>query len=153
MVTRVVTYGTFDILHIGHINLLKRASEFGQELHVGVSTDKFNALKGKKCLLPYDQRSEIVSSLKFVTSVFPEETWEQKVADVKKLSASTFVIGSDWAGKFDFLKDHCDVQYLTRTDGVSSTDLKATLKKVSDISIKDLTRAIEILEEIHQELS
>lgn len=120
----IITYGTFDVLHIGHIHLLRRARALGDRLIVGLSTDDFNLQKGKRALLSYDDRKTILESLRFVDLVIPEETWEQKAADVRTYQAHTFVMGDDWKGKFDFLQDACVVVYLPRTKGISSTDLK-----------------------------
>lgn len=124
---RVITYGTFDMFHIGHLNLLNRLAELGDELIVAVSTDEFNALKGKKTLIPYEQRAEIVRNIKCVSKVIPEESWEQKVEDIKHHEADIFAMGDDWMGKFDFLKPHCEVVYLPRTEDISSTELKIAL--------------------------
>lgn len=123
-----ITYGTFDLFHIGHLNLLKRAKEFCDFLIVAVSTDEFNLQKGKTCVIPYSQRSEIVSSIKYVDKVIPETTWEQKTDDVVKYNIDIFMIGDDWQGKFDFLSEYCLVKYLPRTDGISTTLLKTRLK-------------------------
>ncbi|WP_374834237.1 glycerol-3-phosphate cytidylyltransferase [Paenochrobactrum pullorum] len=120
----ILTYGTFDIFHAGHVNILRRARELGSKLIVAVSTDEFNALKGKKSLFSYEERKLIVESSKYVDLVIPEENWEQKIEDVKRYNVSTFVMGHDWAGKFDFLKPHCDVIYLDRTPIISSTYYK-----------------------------
>ena len=120
----VLTYGTFDMFHIGHLNLLKRAKKLGDYLIVGVSTDEFNALKGKRAFMPYEHRAEIVSSIKYVDKVIPETRWEQKIEDVKKYGVDVFVMGNDWKGKCDFLKDYCEVIYLQRTEGISSTELR-----------------------------
>ena len=124
---RVITYGTFDMFHIGHLNLLKRLAELGDELIVAVSTDEFNALKGKKTLIPYEQRSEIVRNIKCVSKVIAEESWEQKVEDIKHYDVDIFAMGDDWEGKFDFLEPHCEVLYLPRTKDVSTTELKVAL--------------------------
>jgi len=123
-----ITYGTFDLFHIGHLNLLKRIKDMCSNLVVAVSTDEFNELKGKKCVIPYEQRAAIVSGLKYVDKVIPENNWEQKIDDVKKYNVDCFVMGNDWEGKFDFLKDFCEVFYLPRTEGISTTDLKQRLK-------------------------
>ncbi|MDD2467652.1 MAG: glycerol-3-phosphate cytidylyltransferase [Desulfobulbus sp.] len=123
----VITYGTFDLLHVGHIRLLKRAKELGDYLIVGLSTDEFNLLKHKSSFLPYEQRKEILEAVKYVDKVIPEECWEQKIADVKKYDVNLFVIGDDWKGEFDFLKPHCEVKYLTRTENISTTALKTRL--------------------------
>lgn len=125
---RVITYGTFDVLHYGHINLLKRAKALGDYLIVVLSTDEFNKLKNKKSYYNYEQRKSILEACRYVDLVVPEETWEQKVSDVQKYQADIFVMGDDWKGKFDFLKDYCDVVYLPRTQDVSSTQTKEYLK-------------------------
>jgi len=124
---RVITYGTFDMFHIGHLNLLNRLAELGDELIVAVSTDAFNALKGKKTLIPYGQRAEIVRNIKCVSKVIAEESWEQKVEDIKRHEVDIFAMGDDWEGKFDFLEPHCEVLYLPRTKDVSTTELKVAL--------------------------
>lgn len=121
----VITYGTFDLLHIGHINLLKRARALGDRLIVALSTDDFNRHEKKKIAThSYEDRKVILESLRFVDLVIPEETWEQKSTDVIKHQVDVFVIGDDWEGKFDFLKDKCEVIYLTRTANVSTTEIK-----------------------------
>ena len=124
---RVITYGTFDILHIGHINLLKRAKSLGDKLIVGLSSDEFNAKKHKSSLLNYDNRKVVLESIRYVDMVIPETNWEQKIIDVQKYNIDIFVIGDDWQGKFDFLKDYCEVIYLSRTDGISTTQIKDEL--------------------------
>lgn len=124
----VLTYGTFDLFHIGHLNLLKRARELGDKLIVAVSTDEFNATKGKTTLMPFEHRVELVRSVRFVDGVIAESNWEQKISDVAQHKVDIFVMGSDWQGKFDFLKPHCEVVYLPRTDNVSSTDLKKAIQ-------------------------
>lgn len=121
---RVITYGTFDVLHFGHINLLKRAKALGDYLIVGLSTDKFNAIKGKKSYYTYEQRKSILENLRFVDLVIPENDWAQKEKDIQKYQADTFVMGNDWEGKFDEIKALCEVIYLPRTEGVSSTQTK-----------------------------
>jgi glycerol-3-phosphate cytidylyltransferase len=123
----ILTYGTFDLLHVGHIRLLERAKSLGDYLIVGLSTDEFNAIKHKSSFLPYEQRKEILEAIKFVDKVIPETCWEQKVADVKEHGVDIFVIGEDWAGEFDFLKDHCEVVYLSRTKDISTSFLKGRL--------------------------
>lgn len=124
----IITYGTFDLLHYGHIMLLKRAKKLGDFLIVGLSTDEFNLnMKNKVCVQPYNERKLILESLRFVDKVIPECSWEQKVSDIKKYDVDTFVIGDDWKGKFDFLKDECNVVYLDRTPGISTTERKAKI--------------------------
>lgn len=124
----VLTYGTFDLFHIGHLNLLKRARELGDKLIVAVSTDEFNATKGKTTLMPFEHRVELVRSVRFVDEVIAESNWEQKISDVQKHKVDVFVMGSDWQGKFDFLTPYCEVVYLPRTDNVSSTELKKAIQ-------------------------
>ena len=144
----ILTYGTFDLFHIGHLNLLKRLKALGDHLIVGVSTDEFNELKGKKTIVNYDQRSEIVSSLKCVDMVIPERNWEQKASDIKEHGVSIFGMGADWEGKFDFLKDYCSVVYLPRTEGVSSTDLKRLLSVLDRSHVNDLKKALDLISAI-----
>jgi glycerol-3-phosphate cytidylyltransferase len=124
---KVITYGTYDLLHEGHINLLARARALGDYLIVAVSTDEFNAIKHKQAFLPYEQRKKILEAIRFVDEVIPEENWEQKTADVSKYAIDVFVIGDDWEGKFDFLKEQCEVVYLPRTPHVSTTELKKSI--------------------------
>lgn len=123
----VLTYGTFDLLHYGHLEILKRASVLGNKLIVGVSTDKFNEIKGKTCVLPYQKRKELIESLDYVDKVIPENNWDQKVTDIQGNNIDIFVMGDDWEGKFDELKEFCEVIYLPRTKGISSTKLRSIL--------------------------
>ncbi|MDC0547769.1 glycerol-3-phosphate cytidylyltransferase [Opitutales bacterium] len=123
-VVNVITYGTFDLFHIGHLRLLKRVKELGNHLSVSISTDEFNSVKGKKTLIPYEQRKEIVENIKCVDLVIPETCWEQKIEDIKKYEIDIFAMGNDWEGKFDFLKEYCEVVYLPRTEDISSTEIK-----------------------------
>jgi len=123
----VITYGTYDLLHIGHINLLKRAKALGDYLIVGLSTDEFNMVKNKDCFLPYAQRKAVLETIRYVDMVIPEENWEQKTRDIKKYKVNTFVIGDDWEGKFDELKKYCKVIYLKRTPNISTTCLKKNI--------------------------
>ncbi len=124
---KVITYGTYDLLHVGHINLLKRAREYGDYLIVVVSSDEFNALKGKKAFYSFEDRKKILESIRYVDEVLPEYTWEQKIDDVVNNQVDVFVMGDDWKGKFDFLKEYCEVVYLPRTDGISTTQIKEEL--------------------------
>lgn len=125
---RVITYGTFDLLHYGHINLLRRCKDYGDYLIVAVSSDDFNRLKGKECYFTYEQRKTLVEAIRYVDLVIPEESWEQKVSDVHEYHIDTFVIGDDWEGKFDFLKSEgVEVVYLPRTPEVSTTQIKNDL--------------------------
>ncbi len=126
-VKKVLTYGTFDLLHWGHINLLKRARELGDYLVVGLSTDEFNAEKNKKAYYSYENRKLILEAIRYVDEVIPEVSWEQKVRDVIEHHIDIFVMGDDWRGKFDFLKEYCEVVYLPRTIGISSTQIKQDL--------------------------
>ena len=126
---RVLTYGTFDVLHYGHINLLKRAKALGDYLIVGLSSDEFNQIKNKQSYYTYEQRKMILEACRYVDLVIPENDWEQKVKDVQELKADVFVMGDDWKGKFDFLKPYCEVVYLPRTLDVSSTKTKQYLKE------------------------
>lgn len=126
---RIITYGTFDLLHYGHINLLKRAKEQGDYLIVALSTDEFNELKGKKTFMKYADRKMILEAIRYVDLVIPEENWEQKVNDVQKYHVDMFVIGDDWKGEFDFLKEYCEVKYLARTPEISTTAIKQKLNE------------------------
>ena len=122
---RVITYGTFDVLHYGHINLLKRAKSLGDYLIVACSTDEFNKIKGKKALYPFEERKKMLESLRFVDLVIPEENWEQKASDIRNFFVDIFVMGDDWSGKFDFLKEEgIEVVYLPRTPEISSTQIR-----------------------------
>lgn len=128
---RVITYGTFDLLHYGHINLLRRAKEYGDYLIVALSTDSFNMNeKHKTCYFTYEQRKLLVESIRYVDLVIPEESWDQKKTDAKEYHIDTFVIGDDWKGKFDFLKEQgVEVVYLSRTPEISSTQIKQELSE------------------------
>ena len=127
---RVITYGTFDLLHYGHINLLRRAKQYGDYLIVALSTDDFNwNQKRKKCYFSFDKRKALLEAIRYVDLVIPEESWGQKVTDVREYHIDTFVMGDDWKGEFDFLKDEgVDVVYLPRTPEVSTTQIKRDLK-------------------------
>lgn len=129
---KVITYGTFDLLHVGHINLLRRAKELGDYLLVAISTDEFNAIKNKKAYYSYEDRKTILEAIKYVDEVIPENNWEQKIKDVQDNDIDIFVMGHDWEGKFDFLKDYCEVIYLPRTEGISTTKIKEDLGLKSD---------------------
>lgn len=126
----VLTYGTFDLFHVGHLRLLRRLKGLGKKLIVACSTDEFNNLKGKTTVVPFEHRMEILSACRYVDEVIPEETWDQKRDDVKKYGVDLFSIGDDWAGKFDFLEDICDVLYLPRTENISTTELKEMIQKM-----------------------
>lgn len=126
---RIITYGTFDLLHYGHINLLKRAKEQGDYLIVVLSSDEFNEReKGKKCYFKYEERKQLVESVRYVDLVIPENSWDQKIHDIEMYQIDAFVMGSDWEGKFDYLSEYCEVKYFPRTVEVSTTQIKEDLK-------------------------
>lgn len=131
---KVITYGTFDLIHHGHINILRRAKALGDYLIVALSTDEFNAVKGKEAYYRYEERKLILEAIKYVDEVIPETRWEQKIDDVVKHGVSFFVIGDDWTGKFDFLKPYCEVVYLPRTEGISTTQIKTDLGALADVN-------------------
>lgn len=124
---RVITYGTYDLLHYGHIELLRRAKALGDYLVVALSTDEFNAGKGKKAYFPYDDRKRMLEAIRYVDLVIPENTWAQKVEDIQHYHIDTFCMGDDWEGKFEELRDHCEVVYLARTPEISTTQIKSNI--------------------------
>lgn len=134
----VITYGTFDLFHYGHLRLLERLRRLGDRLIVGVSTDEFNASKGKRSLTPYHHRSEIVASLRHVDEVFPETCWEQKLDDLSKYRVDVFGMGDDWKGRFDFLRERCEVVYLPRTQGVSTTSMRRLARALDAHTVAQL---------------
>lgn len=121
---KVITYGTFDLLHWGHIKLLERAKQLGDYLVVAISTDEFNLQKQKKAYHSYEHRKLILETIRYVDEVIPEKNWEQKKQDIIDHNIDVFVMGDDWEGKFDFLKDQCEVVYLPRTEGISTIKIK-----------------------------
>lgn len=127
----ILTYGTFDLLHYGHIRLLKQAKALGDYLIVGLSTDEFNEQKGKKAYYNYEIRKELLEAIRYVDCVIPEEKWEQKIEDIKKYHVDTVVMGSDWVGsdQFEYLKDYCEVEFFNRTEGISTTQIKEELNE------------------------
>ncbi len=129
---RVITYGTFDLLHYGHIYLLKRARELGDHLIVGLSTDEFNSVeKGKKSYFTYEERRELLMGVRYVDQIIPETCWKQKREDVRRYHCDVFVMGDDWQGKFDYLKDEgVEVIYLPRTPEISTTMIKEELTEL-----------------------
>lgn len=130
---KVITYGTFDLLHYGHIELLRRAKALGDYLIVALSTDEFNENeKHKKSCFSFDQRKTLVEAVRYVDLVIPESTWEQKADDIKRLGVDIFVIGDDWTGKFDYLSELCEVVYLPRTPEISSSSIKKELREAND---------------------
>ena len=133
------------MFHIGHLKLLQRLAELGDELIVAVSTDEFNNIKDKTVLIPYEQRAEIISNIKCVDKVTAEESWDQKVSDIKKYNISLFAMGDDWQGKFDFLKEHCEVEYLSRTKDISTTQLKKSLTSFLSISKEDILGVFKVI--------
>ncbi|MDR0920842.1 MAG: glycerol-3-phosphate cytidylyltransferase [Lactobacillales bacterium] len=133
---RVITYGTFDLLHYGHINLLQRAKKYGDYLIVALSTDEFNwNAKHKKSYFSYEKRKRLLEAIRYVDLVIPENSWHQKLTDIKEYHVDTFVMGDDWAGKFDFLEEKTtvDVIYLPRTPEVSTTQIKEELQNKGDV--------------------
>ncbi|MCZ4351770.1 glycerol-3-phosphate cytidylyltransferase [Roseovarius aestuarii] len=126
----VLTYGTFDTLHYGHIRLFERAKALGDRLIVGLSTDAFNARKGKQSHFDYEERKKLLEAIRYIDLIIPEHNWNQKAEDVKTHKVDVFTMGDDWAGKFDFLSDYCEVIYLSRTPDVSSTMIKDNIPKV-----------------------
>ena len=133
---KIITYGTYDLLHRGHINLLKRAKAMGDYLVVGLSSDEFNAAKNKKAFYSYEERKLVLESIRYVDEVIPEQNWEQKEQDIQDHEIDIFVMGDDWSGKFDHLKPLCEVIYLPRTGGVSTTQIKAQLRVTESSNIE-----------------
>jgi len=123
----VLTYGTFDLLHFGHLELLRRIRNLGDRVIVGLSTDEFNVIKQKDCIMPFEKRKHLLEVLSYVDLVIPEESWEQKINDIENHDVDLFVMGDDWKGKFDFLESYCEVLYLPRTEGISTTKIKKIL--------------------------
>ncbi|MEW9799433.1 adenylyltransferase/cytidyltransferase family protein [Alteromonas sp. CYL-A6] len=134
----VVTYGTFDLFHVGHVRLLKRLKALGDRLVVGLSTDEFNHVKGKKVIIPFEDRKEILLACQYVDDVFPETCWEQKRDDLIRENADIFAIGDDWAGKFDDLDDIVNVLYLPRTKDISTTELKTVLREINEEKLREV---------------
>lgn len=129
---KVITYGTFDTLHYGHILLLKRAREMGDHLTVALSSDSFNAKKNKVSHFDYEQRRSFLEAITYVDAIIPEDSWEQKRQDIVTHNIDVFTMGDDWAGKFDFLSDLCEVVYLERTPRISSTAIKQIQKSAAE---------------------
>lgn len=133
---KVITYGTYDLLHRGHVNLLKRARALGDFLVVGLSSDSFNALKNKKAFYSYEERKLVLEAIRYVDQVIPEDNWEQKARDIVDQEVDIFVMGDDWEGKFDHLNEYCEVRYLSRTEGISTTRIKALLRLTESSNIE-----------------
>lgn len=129
----IITYGTFDLFHIGHVNLLSRAKALGDRLIVAVSTDEFNQQKGKTTLVPFEHRAAVVASCRYVDLVIAESSWSQKLTDIQKYAVDIFVIGDDWQGKFDDLKAFCEVLYLPRTRNISSSSIKQAMQVLAQL--------------------
>lgn len=144
---RILTYGTFDLLHYGHIRLLQRAKALGDYLVVALSTDEFNAGKGKKAYHTYETRKKMLEAIRYVDLVIPETSWEQKINDVKEYHIDTVVMGGDWKGsdKFDYLKDYCELVFLDRTPGVSTTMIK------KDLGLKEAVGGVDQLPDEDEE--
>lgn len=144
---RILTYGTFDLLHYGHIRLLQRAKALGDYLIVALSTDEFNEIKGKKAYHNYETRKKMLEAIRYVDLVIPEECWEQKISDVKKYYVDIVVMGSDWAGsdRFDYLQDYCEMVYLDRTEGISTSKIK------EDLELQEPVNGINQVPETKQE--
>jgi glycerol-3-phosphate cytidylyltransferase len=141
------------LFHIGHLNILKRLSELGDRLIVGVSTDEFNAVKGKKPVVPFEQRIEIVRAIRYVDLAIPEDNWGQKREDIDKYNVDVFGIGEDWKGKFDDLEDRVEVVYLPRTSGISTTEMKRVLSAFDERHVEELKRTLDSISQIVKELS
>lgn len=144
----ILTYGTFDLFHVGHLNLLERLKALGDYLIVGVSTDEFNASKGKQTIVPFKDRFRIVQSIKCVDLAIAEVSWEQKADDIRTHGVSVFGMGADWTGKFDNLEPYCEVVYLPRTEGISSTSLKGLLRVLDKTHVDELKQALGIISAI-----
>lgn len=146
---RILTYGTFDLLHYGHIRLLQRAKALGDYLIVAVSTDEFNAIKNKKAYHNYETRKKMLEAIRYVDLVIPEKNWEQKISDVQKYEVDVVVMGSDWAGsdRFDYLKEYCEVVYLDRTEGISTTKIK------EDLGLQEPVNGVDQIPEPSKKLS
>ena len=127
-----ITYGTFDLFHIGHLRIIERARALCDRLVVAVSTDEFNSVKGKRTAVPYADRAEIVAALRCVDMVIPEESWDQKPGDIKRHGVDVLVMGDDWRGTFDGLQSLCEVVYLPRTPGISTTELRGQVVELTE---------------------
>jgi glycerol-3-phosphate cytidylyltransferase len=149
----IITYGTFDLFHIGHVKLLRRLRSLGDRLVVGLSTDEFNGQKNKQTVIPYRQREEVLCAIRYVDAVFPETCWEQKVDDIKREQATIFAMGDDWAGRFDHLAEFVEVVYLPRTAGISTTELKQVIQVLQNERIESIRHAIDHVHMLVDELA
>ncbi len=149
----IITYGTFDLFHIGHVRILQRLRAMGDRLIVGISSDEFNALKGKKSFFSYAERAEIVASSKYVDFVFPEHNWDQKREDILKYNAQVLGMGNDWEGKFDHLSDICEVVYLGRTEDISTTEIKRSLSLVSKEQLDELEKSFNLTLDVFRSIT
>ncbi|MDH0291988.1 adenylyltransferase/cytidyltransferase family protein [Pseudomonas sp. GD04087] len=152
MTTTVLTYGTFDLFHHGHLKLLTRLKDLGDRLIVGVSTDEFNSSKGKKTIIPFVDRIEIVQSIRYVDLAIPETDWEQKVRDIDTYQVAILGMGHDWQGKFDDLNTLCKVIYLPRTDGISSTQIKQSLGYFDKAHLSEMKSSLDTISSIIERL-
>ena len=148
----VITYGTFDLFHVGHVRLLSRLNQLGDRLVIGLSTDEFNKVKGKNVVIPYEERREVLLACRYVDHVFPEENWEQKRQDIIREKADIFAIGDDWIGKFDDLKDIVNVLYLPRTQNISTTDIKAVMSQIEENNKLEIKNVCSHLNELIRNL-
>lgn len=148
----IITYGTFDLLHVGHVRLLQRARALGDRLVVGISSEEFNAIKGKRSVMSYEDRAEILRALSCVDEVFPEHDWEQKARDIRHHDAAVLVMGDDWKDKFDHFGSLCEVVYLPRTGGISTTEVKSALSAFKGEKIAELHKGLEALRAIVSQL-
>jgi glycerol-3-phosphate cytidylyltransferase len=152
MMKTILTYGTFDLFHVGHLNILERLSAMGDRLIVGVSTDEFNELKGKESIFSYSERVRIVGALSCVDGVIPEESWDQKESDIKNYNVTMLGMGDDWHGKFDYLLTLCEVFYLPRTVSVSTTKLRSEISKIDQSKLKELRDGLNSLLQVAKAL-
>lgn len=148
----VITYGTFDLLHVGHTRLLWRLRKLADRVVVGCSTDAFNNEKGKQTIMSFEQREEMLASIRYVDKVIPENGWEQKEDDIKRENAHIFAIGEDWAGEFDYLADLCEVIYLPRTNDISTTSVRQMVHSLHEENISELRHAAHKLNAIIDKL-
>lgn len=147
---KIITYWTFDLLHKGHINILRRAKELWDHLTVAISSDEFNKIKNKTSFYGFEERKFLLEAIKYVDEVIPENNWEQKIKDIQEREIDIFVMGDDWEWKFDFLNDFCEVKYLPRTEWISTTQLKSTLKGINNDNIEKMEEVLEALREFRK---